>query len=239
MFRHARRSVSVLLVLSALLAFLPAGCAAVPAATTARTTASSTATTSSMPTQSANAASTTASASDPAPTTSGTPAGSTAGTGSTALPSASSSVKPTPAATLAPTTTPATSAPAACTISVVCRTAVTYGNKIVPLDGVILAPVIVPLQAGDTVLSVLVRAITAANPKLRGGNIRVIGGAYVSGIGNDAMADMLYEKDCGPESGWLYYIGGTYVSDGASRRIVQAGEIIEWKYTCASGRDLS
>ena len=87
-------------------------------------------------------------------------------------------------------------------------------------------------------MSVLVRAITVANPKLRAGNVRVIGGAYISGIGNDAMSDMLYEKDCGPESGWLYYIGGTYVSDGASRRIVQPGEKIEWKYTCASGRDL-
>ncbi len=53
------------------------------------------------------------------------------------------------------------------------------------------------------------------------------------------MSDMLYEKDCGPESGWLYYINGVYVTEGSSRHIVQPGDNIEWKYTCASGRDLS
>ena len=216
MLRHSCRRASVFLVLLALMALSFAGCAAEgPAAVSpepSMTESTATqATSGTSATSAASATSSTSSATDPSPTASGT--------------SAASTPEKT---TLAATTT----TPAACTISVVCHTAVAYGNKIAPSDGIILPPTGISLQPGDTVLTVLARAVTAAN-------LRVVGGAYVSGIGNDAMADLLYEKDCGPESGWLFFIDGTYVSDGASRRIVQPGENIEWKYTCASGRDLA
>ena len=156
----------------------------------------------------------------------------------TAAATAAMTTVPTATATAAPIATTAAAPPASCTISVVCHTAVAYGLTNVPADGVILAPVTIPLQAGDTVLTVLIRAVAAANPTYGKSNVDVKSGAYVSGIGNDAMPEPLYEKDCGPESGWLFYIDGTYVSLGASARLVKPGEIVEWNYTCASGRDL-
>jgi hypothetical protein len=233
------RSVRVTIAMLALLTFLMSGCTVVSPVAGSTTLTGIAATTDPVATSSI---ATTLSIATTASKASETPS---ASTGSAALPTAAlptaaaSTTAPATSAVTTPKPTPAaTPSPATCTISVVCHTAVAYGSKIAPPGGVILAPASVPLQAGDTVLSVLVRAISAANPRLRGGNVRVVGGAYISGIGNDAMADMLYEKDCGPESGWLFYIGGAYIGDGASRRIVQAGETIEWKYTCASGRDL-
>ncbi len=174
------------------------------------------------------------------PTTgSSVPASSTVppGVPSTSAPVATSS---------SPTTRPTETAAAHVTVSVVCHTAVAQvrAGEIppdgleLPLDGIILAPVRIPLQSGDTALPVLVRAVTAANPDFGKDNVLVKGGNYIEGIGNDAMPILLYEKDFGPESGWLYYIDGAYVSVGASTRVLQSGENIVWQYTCASGRDL-
>ena len=168
------------------------------------------------------------------------------------LPSSSSAPTGTPSSFAAATTSastatrPVETAAPTVTMSVVCHTAVArvQAGEVppdgleLPPDGIILAPVQIPLQSGDTALTVLIRAIAAANPRYGEDNVLVKGGNYIEGIGNDAMPLPLYEKDFGPESGWLYYIDGAYVSVGASTRVLQPGETVAWQYTCASGRDL-
>ncbi|NLN45008.1 MAG: DUF4430 domain-containing protein [Clostridiaceae bacterium] len=153
----------------------------------------------------------------------------------------------TPAATSSATATrPVETVATSVTLSVVCHTAVARvrdgavppDGLELPPDGIILAPVQVSLRPDDTALTVLVRAVAAANPRYGADNVLVKGGNYIEGIGNDAMPLPLYEKDFGSESGWLYYIDGTYVSVGASTRTLQPGETVVWQYTCASGRDL-
>lgn len=226
-------------------AVLLAGVAGCSPATTSPSVPTSFATSRTIPQNTSAAQATSASSASSRPTaaslptagqsTAPAPASTAAATSASTAAATSAAIVPTtPAATVASTAAP----PASCTISVACHTAVAYGLKDVPADGIILAPVTVPLLEGDTVLTVLVRAVSAANPAYGKRNVDVKSGAYVSGIGNDAMASPLYEKDCGPESGWLFYINGVYVSLGASARLVRPGETVEWKYTCASGRDL-
>ncbi len=238
--RRRRLRMGTAALLLALLLGFAAGCSPAngPAATTSIAAGNS------APTPSAPAATTAApsqpTSAIPVPTTTaGTNATTTAVTATTPAASAGTSVPVPTGSTPAPVTPTPVPSPATVTVSVVCHTAVGKADT-APADGIILAPTAVELRAGDTVLTVLLRAVAAANPSYGADNVLVKGGNYVAGIGNDAMDDLLYEKDkdCGPESGWLYYVDGTYAGIGASTRAAAAGETIEWKYTCASGRDL-
>jgi hypothetical protein len=79
----------------------------------------------------------------------------------------------------------------------------------------------VPLE-GETAVKFLQR-IAAEN----GIPVRVRGSgklSYVVAIGN------LSEFDKGPESGWTYYVNGTYMLVGAGNVPVRAGDFVEWKY---------
>lgn len=48
---------------------------------------------------------------------------------------------------------------------------------------------------------------------------------YITGIDN------LYEMDRGPESGWIYLVNGVSPSMSCGAYTVNAGDIIEWRYT--------
>ena len=56
--------------------------------------------------------------------------------------------------------------------------------------------------------------------------------AYVNGI------NYLYEFDYGELSGWMYSVGGEFVSLGSGSRGVQDGDEIIWAYTTELGEDL-
>jgi uncharacterized membrane-anchored protein len=55
---------------------------------------------------------------------------------------------------------------------------------------------------------------------------------YIQGINN------IYEFDAGALSGWMYRVNGWFPNYGASRYVVQQGDVIEWVYTCDLGRDV-
>ena len=55
---------------------------------------------------------------------------------------------------------------------------------------------------------------------------------YIEGIGN------LYEYDCGPQSGWMYSVNGTYPGLGCSSYTLADGDVIVFNYTCDLGADL-
>lgn len=100
----------------------------------------------------------------------------------------------------------------------------------VPADGYLLAPMKVAIQEGDTVYSILQRVTRShrIHMEVQGSGSSV----YVQGIGQ------LYEFDCGNLSGWMYRLNHAFVSVGAGAKLVQDGDVIEWKYSCDSGRDL-
>ena len=104
--------------------------------------------------------------------------------------------------------------------------------ELVPEDGWILAPVTVEFTAGQNVFDVLLETVKANAIHMEYQNTPMYETAYIEGIGN------LYEFDCGALSGWMYRVNGWFPNYGCSRYAVQAGDVIEWMYTCDLGSDV-
>lgn len=129
--------------------------------------------------------------------------------------------------------------PMTCTISISCATILSNTDELdpeklelVPEDGWILAPVTVEFTAGQSVFDVLLATVKAQAIHMEYQNTPMYETAYIEGIGN------LYEFDCGALSGWMYRVNGWFPNYGCSRYAVQAGDVIEWMYTCDLGSDV-
>lgn len=96
--------------------------------------------------------------------------------------------------------------------------------------GVILSPIQVEYEPGETVLDVLKNITKEKRIQMeyRGRG----GAAYIEGIQN------LYEFDKGPKSGWMYKMNGAFMKRSAGAVEVKAGDQIEWLYTLDLGKDL-
>ena len=126
-----------------------------------------------------------------------------------------------------------------CTISISCASILKHMDlcdkekvELVPEDGWILAPVTVEFTAGQSVFDVLLATVKAQAIHMEYQNTPMYETAYIEGIGN------LYEFDCGALSGWMYRVNGWFPNYGCSRYAVQAGDVIEWMYTCDLGSDV-
>ena len=129
--------------------------------------------------------------------------------------------------------------PLTCTISISCATILDHSDdldpeklELVPADGWILAPVEVTFTQGLSVFDVLLDTVKANAVHMEYQNSPMYKTAYIEGIGN------LYEFDCGELSGWMYRVNGWFPNYGCSRYAVQAGDVIEWLYTCDLGSDI-
>lgn len=129
--------------------------------------------------------------------------------------------------------------PLTCTISINCATILDHPDdldpeklELVPADGWILAPVEVAFTQGQSVFDVLLDTVKANAVHMEYQNSPMYKTAYIEGIGN------LYEFDCGELSGWMYRVNGWFPNYGCSRYAVQAGDVIEWLYTCDLGSDI-
>ena len=127
-----------------------------------------------------------------------------------------------------------------CTITIRCDTVLDNQNLLeeakvpyVPADGVILPEVTVEFTPGENVFQVLQRVCEAADIPLEYSWTPLYDSYYLEGICH------LYEFDCGPESGWMYQVSGTFPNYGCSSYEVQPGDRIEWLYSCIGlGADL-
>lgn len=126
-----------------------------------------------------------------------------------------------------------------CTIYIECGTILTNIDQLdpaksdlVPEDGVILEKETVTFYEGESVFDVLLRETQNHRIHMEYSFTPVYNSSYIEGINN------LYEFDCGELSGWMYSVNGWYPNYGCSRYQVQAGDTIEWHYTCDLGRDL-
>ncbi|MGN1205545.1 MAG: DUF4430 domain-containing protein [Eubacterium sp.] len=100
-------------------------------------------------------------------------------------------------------------------------------------DGWILKPTKVKCKKGQTVYDMLEQVCKAYSIQLETTTTPLYGSRYIEGIGN------LYKLDCGDLSGWMYNVDGWYPNYGCSRYVLEAGEVIEWRYTCKGlGKDL-
>lgn len=107
-------------------------------------------------------------------------------------------------------------------------------DEYVPPDGVILPATEYELFEGDTVFSVLSRAVREKKIQMeyQGADGNGYKTVYVQGIHH------LYEFSCGPLSGWMYRVNGEFPNKGCSDYELNDGDVIEWAYTCDLGRDI-
>ena len=100
-----------------------------------------------------------------------------------------------------------------------------------PENGLILPRTQFAFSEGDTVFDILTYAAKEHRLQLEHeGMSRNM--AYVNGI------NYLYEFDYGELSGWMYSVGGEYVSLGSGSLAVKDGDEITWAYTTDLGEDL-
>ena len=126
-----------------------------------------------------------------------------------------------------------------CTLSISCATILDNMDwldpekvELVPEDGWILEPTTVTFYEGESVFNVLQRTCKQKGIHMEFENTPMYNSAYIEGIHN------LYEFDCGELSGWMYQVNGWFPNYGCSRYQLQAGDIIEWEYTCDLGVDV-
>lgn len=126
-----------------------------------------------------------------------------------------------------------------CTLSVRCDTILDNMDwldpekvELVPEDGVIFPATEVTFYEGESVFNVLQREMRKAGIHMEFVDTPMYNSAYIEGISN------LYEFDCGELSGWMYKVNGWFPNYGCSRYQIQAGDVVEWVYTCELGIDV-
>lgn len=133
--------------------------------------------------------------------------------------------------TVAPTEKPTEpSSKIACTVQAECKAILGKKNKFkkdISLvgDGVLLSPVKVYLDDGATAYDALKKACAENGIALNIQNSS-FGGIYVVGIGG------IDEKDCGPQSGWVYTVNGQSPSVGLSNYKIKNGDSLALSYVC-------
>ena len=125
------------------------------------------------------------------------------------------------------------------TLSIRCDTALENADDLtpglidyLPADGAILPPTQYVLRPGDTVFDVLYRAVRHEHIPLEYQKSPLYATIYVEGMG------YIYEFSCGPTSGWVYRVNGSFPDRGCSAYELADGDVIEWVYTCALGEDV-
>lgn len=97
--------------------------------------------------------------------------------------------------------------------------------------GVILPETDIQIEAGDTVLDVLVRVTKQNKIHMEHKGRKIT--AYIEGIDN------IYEFDYGQKSGWVYKVNGAVSGKSAGACDVKSGDSIEWIYTLDLGKELN
>ena len=115
------------------------------------------------------------------------------------------------------------------TVSITCQTALNYAGDLglsLPEDGMLLPATQWEFTGSATVWDAF-QAVCNAN----GIEYDVIPfpSTYIVSIAK------LSEKDCGPTSGWVYYLNGNFSSQGVSSQPIQDGDVIQIAYTVIPG----
>lgn len=127
----------------------------------------------------------------------------------------------------------------AITLSVTCKTILNNMHlfnmdklEVLPEDGIIYPIQTVNFYEGESVFDVLIREMQENKIHMEFVMTPIYNSHYIEGINN------IYEFDCGELSGWMYKVNDWFPNYGASRYLLQDGDIIEWIYTCDLGRDI-
>lgn len=105
-------------------------------------------------------------------------------------------------------------------------------HELVPEEGIIFPLTDVVAYEGESAFDVLIREMKKAKIHMEYVDTPMYNSAYIEGINN------LYEFDAGELSGWMYKVNDWFPNYGCSRYQLQAGDVVEWVYTCDLGRDV-
>ena len=126
-----------------------------------------------------------------------------------------------------------------CTLEVRCDTLLKNLDRLpkekaalVPEDGILLAVTEVEFSGGNSVFDVFRQVLRNEKLHFEYVDASAYDSVYIEGIGN------LYEYDCGPQSGWMYSVNGTYPGLGCSAYTLADGDVVVFSYTCDLGADL-
>ena len=126
-----------------------------------------------------------------------------------------------------------------CTLEIRCDTLLGSLDKLsegkaalVPEDGVLLPVTEVEFTGGNSVFDVFRQTLKNQKIHFEYVDASAYDSVYIEGIGN------LYEFDCGPQSGWMYSVNGTYPGLGCSGYTLADGDRIVFSYTLNLGADL-
>ena len=102
-------------------------------------------------------------------------------------------------------------------------------DGILPADGVILPETEYVLRPGDTAFDLLSRTCRHNHIQMeyQGADKNAFGSVYVQGIG------YLYEFSCGPQSGWIFTVNGSFPDVGCSSYKLSDGDSVRWMYSCS------
>lgn len=104
--------------------------------------------------------------------------------------------------------------------------------KLVPEDGILLPVKEVEFTGGNSVFDVFRQVLREEKIHFEYVDASAYDSVYIEGIGN------LYEFDCGPQSGWMYSVNGTYPGLGCSGYTLADGDVIVFSYTLDLGVDV-
>lgn len=126
-----------------------------------------------------------------------------------------------------------------CTLEIRCDTLLGNLDKLtegkaalVPEDGTLLPVTEVEFTGGNSVFDVFRQTLKNQKIHFEYVDASAYDSVYIEGIGN------LYEFDCGPQSGWMYSVNGTYPGLGCSGYTLADGDVIVFSYTLDLGADL-
>ena len=126
-----------------------------------------------------------------------------------------------------------------CTLEIRCDTLLGNLDKLtegkaalVPEDGILLPVTEVEFTGGNSVFDVFRQTLKNQKIHFEYVDASAYDSVYIEGIGN------LYEFDCGPQSGWMYSVNGTYPGLGCSGYTLADGDVIVFSYTLDLGADL-
>ena len=126
-----------------------------------------------------------------------------------------------------------------CTLYITCASILDHMDDfdsskedLLPSDGVIYKEKKVEFAKGDTVFDVLQRETKSNKIHMEFTKTPIYKSNYIEGINN------IYEFDCGPLSGWMYSVNGSFPQYGCSGYKLKNGDKIKWIYSCELGRDI-
>ena len=125
-----------------------------------------------------------------------------------------------------------TSSTITCTVTVECKSILNHMDNLkaghesyVPSDGYIINESTVTLDNGSSAYDAVKAACNNNNVSLN--TVSSSYGKYIAGFNN------IDEKDCGNQSGWLYFVNGSSPSKSCSKYILSNGDNVVFSYTCS------